>query len=116
MIANTTDNLAVPCHCTISPVSLQMAIIVTIKHQHVTTILHTESGQLTSSQLQYENVTIRVATTCTDCSQLKLLLSFFPLINCHVQSSLPSTVVPSTLSRPVGKYNHSALIYWDVTW
>ena len=35
-------------------------------------------------------------------SKLHFMLSCFPPVNCNVQSSLPSTVVPSTSSRPAG--------------
>ena len=49
---------------------------------------------------------IHVAITCVGCDQLDLQTSEANtqlLIDLHVRSSLPSTVVPSTLSRPAQK-------------
>ena len=57
-----------------------------------------------------------LAVTSWTSKLVKLILSCFPPMDLHVRSSLPSTVVPSTLSKPAPKivYYHGNCKYWLV--
>ena len=77
VIANTADNLAVPSH-----LSLYTWLLLSPSKSNMwQPLLHTECGQLDFPVMKLSPLKVHVATTCTDCGQLKLLFNGFHPVN-----------------------------------